>query len=89
MENYSNEYTVDDYVIFQYEEELFPGKITSVQNDGCIIRSMTRSGLNWKCPKDTDEMLYMNEDIKQKINSPKRLKRGILEVTELRARWGH
>ena len=81
--------SIGDYVIFEYEGKLFPGVVTGkVAKKGCSIKSMRRSGLNWKWPKVEDEMLY-NEDIKKKIKPPKQLKREIIEVEELKERRGH
>lgn len=76
-----------DFVIIEYDGELLPGQVTAVGENGCDIRSMEKSGINWKWPKLTDEMFYVNEDIKQKIQPPKSLKRGVLEVAELKERW--
>lgn len=76
-----------DYVIFEYEGEQFPGQVTSVQEHGCYVKSMVKSGLNWKWPKKNDEMFYMMSDIKQKIKPPKEQNRGVLVIEELKARW--
>ena len=49
---------------------------------------MSRSSVNWKWPKDLDEMFYDNEDIQQKIASPVQLNQGVMEVPELKGKWG-
>ena len=77
-------YDVRDYAIFEYEGELFPGEVTHVEEGGCNIKSMTKSGVNWKWPTVEDEMFYENEEIKQKINPPKKLNRGVMVVNELK-----
>ena len=81
-------YDVGDYVIFEYERELFPGEVTYVEEGGCNIKSMAKSGVNWKWPAVEDEMFYENGEIKQKINPPKKLNRGVMVVNELKKRWG-
>ena len=80
---------IGDYVIFEYQGELFPRVVTGIvaEKGGCSIKPM-RSGINWKRPKVQDEMFYNNEDIKKKIKRPKQLNRGIMEVEELKDRWG-
>ena len=81
-------YDVGDYVIFEYERELFPGEVTYVEEGGCNIKSMAKSGVNWKWPAVEDEMFYENGEIKQKINPPKKLNRGVMVVNELKKQWG-
>ena len=41
-------FAVDDYVIFSYEGELFPGQITAIneEKEMCEIRAMVKSGFN-------------------------------------------
>lgn len=73
---------------YEYEGELFPGQVASCKENGCVIKAMEKSGVNWKWPKQIDEMFYLHADIKQKINQPQEMKRGILVVPEMRDRWG-
>ena len=79
----NKKYRKEDYVIFEREEELFPEVIIFAKVNGYFLRSMVRSGMNWKWPKATDKILYRNEDIKQKINIPITINRGVLEIPEL------
>ena len=65
---------VEDFVIFEYEGELLHGQVTVVKHNGCEIKSMAKSGANWKWPKIRNEMFYGKEDLKQKIKTPKQLK---------------
>ena len=39
---------MNDFVIFSYEEELFPGQVTVIDSDDEMfeIRAMVKSGLN-------------------------------------------
>ena len=77
-----------DFVIFNYEGELFPGQVSEVKEDGCNIKSLVKSGVDWKWPKHEDLMFYSLCDIITKINCPKEKKRGILAVPELADKWG-
>ena len=66
-----NIFTKDDFVLFEYEEEIFPGQVDLVKDTGCEIRSLKKSGLNWKWPQEEIKRFYLNKDIKEKINPPK------------------
>ena len=54
-----------DYAAFAYEEEIFPGQIVFVQKDGCLIKSMVKSGFHGMWPKHEDILLYPLEDVSQ------------------------
>lgn len=77
-----------DFVIFLYEGEQFPGKVTLVKEDECEISSMQKSGQNWKWPNKVDVLFYSKKDIEKKIEPPNQLKRGVFEIQELKDRWG-
>lgn len=78
------ELNVGDYVLFTYDGEMFPGVITEKDEKWCQIKAMVRSGWNWKWPKDNDVLWYPAEEVSQKIEKPKELNRGTLEVKELK-----
>ena len=79
---------VNDYVIVEYEGELFPDIVCVKNSTGAEIRVMQRSGVNWKWPKLNDQIVYDNLDIKMIINKPKEVsKRGAFSVPELNDRW--
>ena len=82
-------FSIGNFVKFIYEGEFFPGQIVSVEEDGCVIKSMTRSGFNWRWPQHEDVMQYPFSDIKQKIAPPVPRKRGAFSVPELDEIWGH
>ena len=44
-------YSVGNFVKFVYEGEYFSGKIIFINDNGCMIKSMARSGFNWKWPQ--------------------------------------
>ena len=81
-------YATGDYVTFTYEGEVFPGQIVDVQHEGCVIKSMVKSGFHWKWPKDEDVLLYPFDDVKSKIAPPQIRKRGVFCVPELDSVWG-
>lgn len=76
-----------DFVLFEYEGEIFPGQVALVKDTGCEIRAMKKSGLNWKWPKEENKLFYLNKDIKEKICPPKQLNRGVLQVPQLQWKW--
>ena len=81
-------YFVGIFVKFVYESECFPGRIISTNESGCVIKSMTRSGFNWRWPQHEDIMHYPFPDIKIKIAPPVPKKRGVFSVSELDDAWG-
>lgn len=77
--------TVGQYVLVNYEGELYPGKIIEIKSsDEILVSAMEKSGVNWKWPAQCDEIYYAKDEIVQIINSPKQLgRRGIYRVHEL------
>lgn len=75
---------VNEFVIFSYEGELFPGQIRKINNDGADISSMQRCGLAWKWPDHVDVMSYLWSDVKATIEPIKISKsREIFKIPEL------
>ncbi|CAG5022103.1 unnamed protein product [Parnassius apollo] len=64
---------VGQYVVFTYEEEFFPGKITKITKEGPYISSMKRSLKSWTWPKPVDEIQYNWQDILGCIEVPKKI----------------
>lgn len=54
---------VRQYVVFTYEGEMFPGKITKITKEGPYISSMKKSLKSWTWPKPVDEIQYDWQDI--------------------------
>ena len=81
---------VNDFVIFSYEGELFPGQVTAIDSDDEMfdIRAMVKSGFNWRWPKHDDIMFCPFTDVNSKIKPPHPRKRGVFSVPELEHRWG-
>lgn len=81
----ASEITVDDYVIFTYEEAFFPGKVISASETDVEILSMTFSGVShFKWPENNDQLWYKREDVLEVIKPPTPLnKRGAFIVPEM------
>lgn len=75
---------INDYVIINYLNEYYPGKIVQIKNGKYLVNTMTRSGLNkWKWPTVKDEIFYEFEEILQKIEAPLEInKRGFFEIKD-------
>ena len=80
---------VNDFVIFSYEGELFPGQVTAIDSDDEMfeIRAMVKSGFNWRWPKHNDILFYSFTDVNSKIKPPHPRKRRTFSVPELEHRW--
>lgn len=80
--------TVGQHVVFKYEGEYFPGKITGISNEGATISAMQKSLKSWKWPTPKDEMVYDFDDIVGSIQPPKMIsRRGFFSVPELDRFW--
>ncbi|CAH2011983.1 unnamed protein product [Acanthoscelides obtectus] len=73
------------YVVVQFEQSYFPGKITNVSRVGATVNVMERAGKQWKWPLKKDEIFYRNDEIVMGINAPmRRGKRALFDVPELK-----
>lgn len=79
---------VNEFVLFSYEGELFPGQIIHVHDNGARIKSMQKCGKAWKWPDHIDIMFYQWSDVKATIKPIKiSSRRDIYKIPELDARW--
>lgn len=80
-----NNITVGDYVIFTYEDNLYPGQVTFKNNEVVRIKAMERYGdTYWKWPLKLDELDYTLKDILVKIDKPIQVsRREIFIVNEI------
>jgi hypothetical protein len=78
---------VGDFVAFQYEAEIFPGRVTKICKNAVEINSMAKNGHHWRWPKQLDQMKYRREAVVQKISKSIWVKRGAYKVPELEGRW--
>ena len=51
---------VGQYVLVNYEDELYPGQITEMRNSD---EAMKKSGVYWKWPAEADEIFYSKDEI--------------------------
>lgn len=70
-------YNIGDYVIFEYEDSYFVGKVESITEDSLLLKSMQKSLKNWKWPEREDLNFYPMCDIKEKIKTPRKINRNI------------
>lgn len=80
-----NDLYVDDFVIVDFEGELYPGKVIDISDGGLNVSVLHKSGLNWRWPKAVDAIHYSRSEIRKKISEPLPGKRGIFFVPELNA----
>lgn len=80
---------VGEYVVFSYEEELFPGVITHVTKTAASISAMQKCGRLWKWPQKVDLLDYNWEDVLYQINEPLKMSqtRNVYSVPELDFLW--
>lgn len=77
-----------EYVIFSYEGQLYPGKITEVNDNGAVITAMEKSLKSWRWPQKEDQLFYPWDDIIGAIDPPKLIsKRGLFSVPQLDKAW--
>ncbi|KAJ4435204.1 hypothetical protein ANN_23781 [Periplaneta americana] len=83
-------FDVKTVVIVRYEEELFPGIVTSVDERDARVSVMQRSGQLWKWPDQKDEIDYAYKDVVEKMRQPvkKSHKRELYDIPELQKVWG-
>lgn len=80
-ENILNE---NSYVIVQYENSFYPGKISKINGNEYTVTSMTKALNHWKWPEKKDELVYEKDDVMQVISTPKKVtSRGTYSVPEM------
>ncbi|KAL3268552.1 hypothetical protein HHI36_007660 [Cryptolaemus montrouzieri] len=77
------EYKVGDHVLIIWNNEIYPGKILSLSDDGALVRCMKKGSKCWKWPTVKDEELYAWSDVLRAIQPPKLLSRGSYFVKEI------
>lgn len=78
-----SEYNVGDFVIFTYAKQFFPGQILEALERTYRIKSMEKSGIQWKWPAKDDIFCYQDFDIKEKIQAPVLSKRHLCTIPEM------
>jgi hypothetical protein len=69
-----------NFVLVTWNNLLFPGMITSFDDDGAVVDCMERTIKGWRWPAKKDILHYKWSDITKKIGPPKLIKRGIFSV---------
>lgn len=54
----NGKYSINDFVIFKYDETLYPGRIISTTENGAFIQSMEKYKKYYRWPVKTYEMFY-------------------------------
>lgn len=79
---------VGKYVLFSYEDDVYPGQITGFNDCEVTINSMHKSMKSWKWPEKKDELNYPWEDVLGCIKPPQKVsRRGVYTVPELNQKW--
>ena len=79
---------IGDFVICQYEGELFPGQVTKVYSEGARIKVFQKCAGGWRWPTKPDEIDYLPQDIIQKIPFPEPINnRGTFKIEAMNSRW--
>lgn len=80
----NSNFMVEDYVVVNFEGELFPGKVTQRKDGGYMVSAMAKSGMNWKWPRRPDEIYYTEQEVLKRIEAPKQIStRGIYQINDL------
>lgn len=79
------EIAVLDYVIVEFQDNLFPGQVIAKNNEIYRIKHMEKAGkIGWKWPQKEDVLDYDREDIQKIIPAPQPInKRGLFRVSYL------
>lgn len=79
-----SDYNQGDFVVVNFEGQFFPRKVTEKIPDGVVVSAMEKSGHHWKWPLKPDVILYSEEEVLFRIDSPKKMNnRGLFKVIQL------
>lgn len=86
--NGEHSFSVGDYILVRFNEQILPGKIINTRNanEECEyeILHMEKRGLNWIWPEKNDILWYSAEELLRTIKKPElKNKRGLYCVDEL------
>jgi hypothetical protein len=75
---------VGDFVVVNYDDEMFPGQVKLTKKNGAEVSTMVRSGQNWKWPATEDQIFYFRDQIVDIIAEPVSVgTRGAFSVPEM------
>ena len=65
---------VGDWVIVEYDSQMYPGEVLTIKSTDTYVHAMTKSGGYWKWPetdgKNMDTVWYKKEKVMCKISPP-------------------
>lgn len=62
---------VGDWYAVEYEEKLYPGEVLAIGNQNDYqVSVMEQAGKYWKWPKQRDNIFYIKENLKNKLEAP-------------------
>ncbi|XP_022181112.1 jerky protein homolog-like [Myzus persicae] len=82
-EQQASNYNVGDFVIVQFENKNFPGRIISIFDKGAKVDCMEKLSKQWRWPSKKDCIDYEWSDIIRKIQPPLLCKRNFFRVPDL------
>lgn len=77
------DYIIGDHVIVRWGSSNYLGQITSEHAEGVMVNCMKQGKNFWRWPLIKDEQLYSWENVLQKIEIPKFVKKGCFTIPEL------
>ena len=79
-----------ELVVFTYEDELFPGQITIVKENGAYLKSMVKTLKAWKWSEIQEDNFYEWSNVLFYIKDPQKISktRELYKVPELDFQWG-
>ena len=79
-----------EFVVFTYEDELFPGQITIVKENGAYLKSMVKTLKAWKWSEIQEDNFYEWSNVLFHIKEPQKISktRELYKVPELDFQWG-
>lgn len=84
LPNTKTNFTIGDYVVVNYNDDLYPGQITGINSGKINVSSMAKKGAQWIWPARKDELDYDFEDVLFTIKKPSQIsRREIYVVPEL------
>lgn len=73
-------YCVGDYVVVRYNNQNFPGQVTSILQEGLEVKCLEKGKKAWKWPNKEDKLIYEWDDVKKISADSITEKRGYLYI---------
>ncbi|XP_063218661.1 uncharacterized protein LOC134528923 [Bacillus rossius redtenbacheri] len=72
----SKDLSIGDFVAFLYDDIVYPGTVTAIDESDVKISAMSRTGKYWKWPEKKDEIWYKKTAVIKMLPHPKQLSLG-------------